>query len=162
MVLTISDKELNICSETCRPAWISCGLINYLYSWPKEKRDAASRGESHVSNSVWVLMQEHGMEEADAIQLLREKIMECFSSYSINMGKSKDRTGLSKDAFRFMEALQFSMVANVVWSLTCLRYNDGERFSKRQMQRMESGTPKEPGMMGSDGLGELRLEIRGQ
>jgi len=150
--LTVSDKELDICSELCRPAWLSCGLINDLYSWPKEKRDAASRGESHVSNSVWVLMQEHGIDEADAICLLREKIKDCFSSYSAHLSKSKGRKDLSKDAHRFMEALQFSMVANVVWSLTCPRYNESEVFNERQMQWIENGTPKEPGVMGFDGI----------
>lgn len=59
-------------------------------------------------------MQEHSIDEAEAIQLLKKIIKDCFPSYSVDLGKSEKRKDLSKDAHRFMEALQFSIVANVV------------------------------------------------
>ncbi|KAK3389368.1 putative geranylgeranyl diphosphate synthase [Podospora didyma] len=131
MALTIPDDEMESLSELCHPAWLSCGLINDLYSWPKERDAAAKKGVGHVNNSVWVLMKEHKIDETEAIARLRGRIRVCFVQHQQKMKESNDRTDISADVKRFMEAMQYSMAANVVWSRSCPRYNEGRQFNER-------------------------------
>lgn len=150
MALTISDEEIDRHSQLLHPAWLSCGMVNDLYSWPKEREAAVRSRSEHVNNSIWVLMREHDIDEGEAISRLRALIKDCFSQHLRITESCKDRADLSPDLRRFMEAMSYSMVANVVWSGSCPRYNEGAGFSRRQLEWMKNGTPGYPGIMGPE------------
>ena len=64
-----------------RPAFAMEKAIIYtndFYSWAKEKAEQASVAASKdIFNSVAVLMKEHKMTEANALDMVRQKVLEC-------------------------------------------------------------------------------------
>ncbi|KAK0638643.1 isoprenoid synthase domain-containing protein [Cercophora newfieldiana] len=148
MAIDIPDHEMDLCSELCHAAWLSCGLINDLYSWPKERKAAVDSGASHVNNAVWVLMRQHGIDEPAAIARLKDRIRSCMAQHLVVVEQCKHRTNISLQLRRFVEAMEYSMVANVVFSGECPRYNYQRGFNERQLGWMKGGTPSEPGIMG--------------
>jgi hypothetical protein len=151
MALNILDDEMDLCSELYHAAWLSCGLINDLYSWPKERQAAVEKGATHVNNSVWVLMKQHSIDEKEAIARLRGRIRDCIVRHLDVVEQCKHRTDISPDLGCFVDAMQYSMIANVVFSREWPRYNEGEAFNERQLRWMKGGTPESPGVMGRRG-----------
>ncbi len=159
MALDIPDEEMETCSQLCHPAWVSCALINDLYSWPKEHKAFREEGGTHVNNSVWVLMKEHGFDEAKAVEKLMDEIRKCFTDHKEVLAQNSDRTDLSVDLRRLMDALQYSMIANVAWSRVCPRYNEDGQFSEQQLRWMADGTPGLPGIMGTGKEDRLKFGV---
>lgn len=52
---------------------------------------------------------------------------------------NKDNTGLSLDLRRYMEAMQYSLSGNAVWSFICPRYHPKATFNRYQLAMMEDG-----------------------
>ncbi|KAK0639609.1 isoprenoid synthase domain-containing protein [Cercophora newfieldiana] len=148
MGITLSESELDVCYSLCHPMWLSCGLINDLYSWPKERDAAAAQRVGHVNNAVWVLMKEQSVDEAQALVLLRDKIRQCFVDYRAVLLQHGGRLDFSSELRRLLHALSFSMIGHLVWSRTAPRYIYGCGFSERQLRWMKDGTPRSIGVMG--------------
>lgn len=122
MGLTIPEHEMSICKELDRPAWEALALTNDLYSWEKERDDAAKAGESLVVNAIWVLMQEYSITEPEAKDLCRQKIKESVSRAVEIAEDTKKRTDLSLDLRQYTDAITYSVSGNLVWSIYCPRY----------------------------------------
>jgi hypothetical protein len=123
MALTIPKDELDLCFELSRPGYAALGLVNDLYSWKKEKKAANDIGADYVFNAIWVIMKESSVTEDEAIAICREKIddeMSTFNSTIINIGASR----LSKDTVVYLEAVRYSYIGNLVWSINCPRYHE--------------------------------------
>lgn len=126
MGLTIPEDEMSLCKTLDRPAWEALALTNDLYSWEKERDDAAKAGESLVVNAIWVLMQEYSISETEAKDLCRQKIKEAVSK-AVNIAETtKQRTDISLDLRQYTEAIMYSVSGNLVWSIYCPRYNPEE------------------------------------
>ncbi|KUL83692.1 hypothetical protein ZTR_07521 [Talaromyces verruculosus] len=141
MGLHIPDHEMDTCRDLMAPAWIAVGLQNDLYSWPKEQQAAQSRGEDHVVNAIWVLMQEHNVDVDGADKICRDLIKRYVAQYVRIVKENKDNELLSKDLRKYIEAMQYSISGNVVWSRTCPRYNPHASFNKTQLDWMHNGIP---------------------
>lgn len=126
MGLTIPEHEMSLCKELDRPAWEALALTNDLYSWEKERDDAAKAGESLVVNAIWVLMQEYAISESEAKDLCREKIKESVSRAVKIAEETKKRTDLSLDLRQYTDAITYSVSGNLVWSIYCPRYHAEE------------------------------------
>jgi fusicocca-2,10(14)-diene synthase len=122
MGLTIPEHEMSLCKELDRPAWEALALTNDLYSWEKERNDAAKAGESLVVNAIWVLMQEYSITEPEAKDLCRQKIKESVSRAVKIAEDTKKRTDLSLDLRQYTDAITYSVSGNLVWSIYCPRY----------------------------------------
>jgi hypothetical protein len=123
MALTIPEKELDLCMELARPGYAAISLTNDLYSWKKE-RDAAEReGLDHVFNAIWVLMKERSMTEEEAMLACAEEIKTYISEFRRVVDATKRDTNLSRDLRAYIEALGYSHVGNLVWSIYCPRYH---------------------------------------
>jgi fusicocca-2,10(14)-diene synthase len=126
MGLTIPQDEMSLCKELDRPAWEALALTNDLYSWEKERDDAAKAGELLVVNAIWVLMQEYSISEAEAKDLCRQKIKESVSRAVKIAEDTKKRTDLSLDLRQYTDAITYSVSGNLVWSIYCPRYHPKE------------------------------------
>ncbi|PCG91803.1 Terpenoid synthase [Penicillium occitanis (nom. inval.)] len=126
MGLTIPEHEMSLCKELDRPAWEALALTNDLYSWEKERDDAAKAGESLVVNAIWVLMQEYSISEPEAKDLCRQKIKESVSRAVKIAEDTKKRTDLSPDLRQYTDAITYSVSGNLVWSIYCPRYHPEE------------------------------------
>ncbi|KAK6086429.1 fusicoccadiene synthase [Seiridium cupressi] len=124
MALTIPEEEYDLCTELAKPAYAVLGLTNDLYSWDKEQRDAERAGQPYVFNAVWVIMKERSVSEEEAISLCRAEIQNWMDVYRRIVDGTIANFSLSKDLRAYIEALLYSCVGNLVWSITCPRYRD--------------------------------------
>ncbi|PSN59191.1 fusicoccadiene synthase [Corynespora cassiicola Philippines] len=141
MALHIPDHEMDACHKLMEPAWIAVGLANDVFSWPKE-RDASQRlGRTHVVNAVWVVMQEHGFSQKQADQYCRELAAQYVSQYVDSIRNIKNEESISPDLRTYVEAMQYSISGNVIWSKFCPRYNPEKRFNQTQLDWMQNELP---------------------
>lgn len=117
---------MSLCKKLDRPAWEALALTNDLYSWEKERDDAAKAGETIVVNAIWVLMQEYSISEPEAKDLCRQKIKESVSRAVKIAEETRARTDLSLDLKQYTDAITYSVSGNLVWSIYCPRYHPGE------------------------------------
>ena len=142
MGITIPEHEMELCAQLCRPAWICSGLTNDLFSWQKEHAAAIENKHTNIVNAIWVMMGEHSITADEAKILCRAKIKDAVAEYVQVVRETRIRTDLSLDLRKYVEALQYSLSGNVVWSLKCPRYHPEASYNNRQLQWMESGVPK--------------------
>jgi len=123
MGLTIPHDELELSKQLARPGFAALSLTNDLYSWDKE-RDAAKRdGLEHVVNAIWVIMRERSMTEEEAKKLCRVRIREYVAEFVRVVDDTKKNSHISLDTRKYVEAIQYSLSGNLVWSLYCPRYS---------------------------------------
>jgi hypothetical protein len=123
--LTIPQSEVETCMLLARPAYEAISLVNDIYSWPKERADAASSGQDYVFNAVWVIMRERDCDEASALRICRDMTLQLLRKYEHIMDGLKNH-GLSPQSRQYLEAVRQSYVGNLVWSIYCPRYNNDE------------------------------------
>lgn len=138
MGLHIPEHETETCRRLMADAWIAVGLQNDLWSWPKERDEAARKGEAYVVNAIWVLMQEHQVDVTGAEGICRKLIKEYVARYVQTIKDTRDDETLSKDLRIYMEAFQYAISGNVVWSRTCPRYNPAANFNETQLDMMHN------------------------
>ncbi|KAK0639803.1 isoprenoid synthase domain-containing protein [Cercophora newfieldiana] len=146
MGLRIPPHEHELRSQLCRPAWVALGLTNDLYSIDKEREAAKTMGEDHVCNAVWVAQQEYGLGEDEAKELCREKTKDCVVQYLQTVEEVSRRTDVSRDLKIFVEAVQYILSGNVVWTLGAPRYHPEKTHNPRQLERMANGVPEATGV----------------
>ena len=123
MGLTIPYEELELSKQLARPGFVALSLTNDLYSWNKE-RDAAKRdGLDHVVNAIWVIMRELSVTEVEAERICRIKIKESVAEFVRMVEEVRKSAQVSLDTKKYVEAIQYSVSGNLVWSLSCPRYH---------------------------------------
>jgi len=145
MGITIPEHESELCAKLMRPAWIAAGLTNDLFSWEKEYEAAVKNGQANVSNAIWVLMGEHSITTEEAKTICRQKIKEAVAEYVEIVKLSRNDTSISLDLRRYIEAMQYSLSGNVIWSLSCPRYHPELEYNQLQLLRMKHGLNAYPG-----------------
>lgn len=124
MALTIPDEEYETCMELARPGYVVLGLTNDLYSWEKERCAAERANQDHVFNAVWVIMQERSVDEDEAKAICAEEIQRYAAKYCQIVEDAKNNKELSRDVRVYVEAVKFSCIGNLVWSIYCPRYRE--------------------------------------
>ncbi|KAF2228479.1 terpenoid synthase [Viridothelium virens] len=143
MGLTIPDEELDLCKRLGRPSWAALALTNDLYSWEKERDDAARNGSPHVMNAVYVLMGEHSVAEARAKDMCRKTIKDCVAEAVHIVNKIKHDSSISRDLQIYLEAILYSVSGNLVWSKYCPRYNPKETYDNHILSMMAENVKAE-------------------
>ncbi|KAI1177039.1 fusicoccadiene synthase [Nemania sp. FL0916] len=124
MALTIPDDEYEMCMEMARSGYAALGLTNDLFSWEKERHDAANSGLDYVFNAIWVIMKERSVSEAEAKKICRVEIKRYISMFQQTVQETKDNAFISKDTRTYLEAVLYSISGNLVWSIYCPRYRE--------------------------------------
>ena len=137
MELTIPEGEMDLCKRLVRPAFAALGLTNDLFSWDKERDAAKERGQPHVVNAIWVLMGELSIPENQAKAVCREKIQESVADCLVKVKEAQSDPELSPDLRAFVEAIQYSVSGNLVWSLDCPRYHPEASYDCATLMMME-------------------------
>jgi Terpene synthase family 2, C-terminal metal binding len=140
MGITIPEEELELCSQLMRPAWIAAGLTNDLFSWEKEYEAAKRNHQPDVVNAIWVLVREHSITVDQAKDLCRQKIKVAVADYLQTIKETCNNVTISMDLRRYIEAMQYSLSGNVVWSLQCPRYHPEAQYNELQLLRMKQGS----------------------
>jgi ophiobolin F synthase len=136
--ITIPEEEEALAEELIKPALAMASLVNDLYSFEKERNDA------NVQNAILVVMREHRCSEANARDIMAERIrVEC-AKYVRNVKETLARTDVSVDLKRYIEVMQYTLSGNVIWSTQCPRYNMGAKWNDLQMRRAKHGVAEYP------------------
>ncbi|KAK4459663.1 isoprenoid synthase domain-containing protein [Cladorrhinum samala] len=104
MSLDIPEHKFGLLSELCRPCWVAMGMTNDIYSWDKEKKAADLAGETSLCNSIWVLMEEHGIGKEEAETRCREIIRDNVARFAETVRTIHERKDISRDLAIFVEA----------------------------------------------------------
>ena len=142
MGISIPKDDLDLCHRLASIAYIHLSLTNDLYSWQRECETAKAMGQDHVFNAISVLMEEHSVSEEEAKVLCKEKIKMATIDFRKIVRNTNERTDVSVESKRYLEALLYSMSGNVVWSLECPRYQTWASYNKRQLSMMRNGVPE--------------------
>ncbi|KAK8047539.1 geranylgeranyl pyrophosphate synthase [Apiospora saccharicola] len=145
MAISIPDEEVEIAHELANVAYLNLGLTNDLYSYQKEHETAMSLGQDFVVNLIWVLMEEHGITEAEAKDLCRAKIKQTILDFRHIVRETNARADLSGETKRYLEGLLYSLSGNLVWSIDCPRYHTWSSYNTQQLDWMKNGIPGEDG-----------------
>lgn len=123
MALTIPEDEMELCFSLARPGYAAISLVNDLYSWYKEKKAAEHANLDYVFNAVWVIMKDKHVSEEDAMALCRDRIGEEMAKFNSTLENINDQ-GLSTDTIVYLQAVRYSYIGNLVWSIYCPRYHE--------------------------------------
>ena len=137
MALTIPEGEMDLCKKLARPAFAALSLTNDLISWDKEREAAKERGQPHVVNAIYVLMGELSVPESEAKAVCRDKIKESVADCLVKVKEAQSDPKLSPDLKIYVEALQYSVSGNLVWSLNCPRYHPEASYDCATLSMME-------------------------
>ncbi|RBA20604.1 hypothetical protein FPRO05_08051 [Fusarium proliferatum] len=125
MGLTIPDEEYDLCMSLARPGYVALGLTNDLYSWEKERKAAQDMGQDYVFNAIWVIMKESAVGEEEAKEVCRREIMQSIDQFRGITAKTRADLSLSRDLRVYVEAVMWSYIGNLVWSIYCPRQDLG-------------------------------------
>lgn len=128
---------MDLCKQLVRPAFAALSLTNDLFSWEKERDAAEKHGQPHVVNAIWVLMGELSISESEAKAVCREKIKESVADCLVKVKEAKSNPKLSPDLRTYVEAMQYSVSGNLVWSLDCPRYHPEASYDSATLSMME-------------------------
>jgi len=136
MGLTIPTEEMDLCKSLSRAFWEALALTNDMYSWEKERDDAAKAGQMQVMNAIWILMREYSVTEAEAKELCKNKIKQSVAIGVEAVQKTKIDTSLSLELRKYTEAIMYSVSGNLVWSIYCPRYHPDRMFGEVELSKM--------------------------
>lgn len=111
--------------ELARPAYIALALVNDLYSWEKERKEAREAGQDYVFNAIWVVTKERSAGEDEARAVCHDEAVRQIATFHRTVEASRDDATLTKDLRTYLEVLLLSYSGNVVWSIYCPRYKGG-------------------------------------
>lgn len=136
--ITIPEEEAEETKELLRPALIAASLTNDLFSFEKERDDV------NVQNAVLVVMREHDWSEAEAREILKDRIRIEVANYVRVVKETRTRSDISNDMKRYIEIIQYTLSGNLAWSTQCPRYNAGAKWNELQLLRAKHGVEKYP------------------
>ena len=82
-------------------------------------------------------MGEHSMTELEAKSLCREKTTEYVAQSVCVVEDTQNNLDISLDLRTYVEAIQYSISGNLVWSLYCPRYHPEASYNNDQLSMME-------------------------
>ena len=133
MGISIPKEELDLCHELANTAYLNLCLTNDLYSWQVEYEKAVAMGQDDIVNIIAVLMEEHGISEEEAKAICREKIKVTVVGFRKTVMDTTERTDVSTDLKKYLEALLYTISGNLVWSLDCPRYHRWASYNEKQL-----------------------------
>lgn len=123
MGIHISQETKTHASTALYPLTISLMLINDYYSWPKELQAHLQLERSgYPANAVPILMHQHGLCEASALELLKIKIIDFQAQHLAEIEKLEQKGPLSPDMRIYFNALQLVTSGTEFWSMHASRY----------------------------------------
>lgn len=79
-------------------------------------------GQDYVFNAIWVIMKQSAIGEEEAKEVCRREIMQSIDQFRGIVAKTRADLSLSGDLRVYIEAVMWSYIGNLVWSIYCPRY----------------------------------------
>ena len=97
---------------------------NDLFSWAKEKAEQEKVAASkQMFSAVAVLMREHKILEAEALEMLREKTIECEKEHFAAVSELELAGPVSENLSRYLDMTRLCHSGGMLWSALTDRYN---------------------------------------
>ncbi|KAI0398029.1 putative geranylgeranyl diphosphate synthase [Xylariaceae sp. FL0594] len=142
MGIIIPKEEVDIAHELSKTAYLSFLLGNDFYSYQKEYEAAQHSGRGQIVNIILVLMSEHDISEAEAKILCMKKLRDSAIEYQRIVRDAKERTDISPETKRYLEALLYTISGNLAWSSECPRYHGNAHYNARQLRLVEEAVTR--------------------
>ncbi|KAI4217856.1 MAG: hypothetical protein L6R36_009242, partial [Xanthoria steineri] len=131
--------------QVSRPARVMEKAIIYtndFYSWAKEKVEQASVSASKdIFNAVAILMKEHKITEANALDMVRQKSLECEKEHLAAVAELEAARPLSANLYRYLDMTRSCHAGTMLWSALADRYNVNKVYQDTPFPR-EDGSPE--------------------
>ena len=97
---------------------------NDFFSWAKEKAEhEAVAANKEMFSAVAVLMKEHQLSETQALDLLREKTLECERDHFAAVTDLELAGPISENLYRYLDMTRLCHSGGMLWSALTDRYN---------------------------------------
>lgn len=128
MDLELTDAEKEQASGPTRAMEKASIYTNDYYSWAKEKAEQATvAATKDMFNAVAILMKEHQISEADALDMVREKTLECEKEHWAAVADLEAAGPISSNLYRYLDMTRFGHTGGMFWSAFTDRYNKVDR-----------------------------------
>lgn len=126
--IKVSNDEKIAVEHIVRPVLTVVALTNDYYSYEKEYTVYLREGGTNgVTNSLWVLMREHGVDKEEAKRLLAQKITAFEQEYlAARESYEKANPNLSQRVKSWIDAAVFIASGSHYWSTYTTRYHRPE------------------------------------
>ncbi|KAL8684005.1 MAG: hypothetical protein Q9186_000035 [Xanthomendoza sp. 1 TL-2023] len=124
MDLKLNDTEKEQASLPALAMEKAIIYTNDFYSWAKEKAEQATvAADQDIFNAVAILMKEYKISETDALDLLREKTLECEKEHWAAVAGLEATGPVSSNLYRYLEMTRLCHAGGMLWSALTDRYN---------------------------------------
>ncbi|KAL8696533.1 MAG: hypothetical protein Q9201_007612 [Fulgogasparrea decipioides] len=124
MDLKLNDTEKEQASLPALAMEKAIIYTNDFYSWAKEKAEQATvAANKGMFNAVAILMKEHKISETDALDVLREKTLECEKEHWAAVADLEAAGPVSADLYRYLDMTRLCHSGGMLWSALTDRYN---------------------------------------
>lgn len=137
MGLAIPPHDLPELYKLTRPVWLSAILMNDLMSWDKEVKLGLTSDKDDMTNGVWILMQQFSIGIEEARSRVRQHAIAFKDEFIGTLQDIWSREDLSHDTRCCVEAAQYMISGNWLWSLKSPRYHTGQNLTPLQIARMK-------------------------
>ncbi|KAI4115644.1 MAG: hypothetical protein LQ345_003801 [Seirophora villosa] len=137
--LKLNEVEMNQASRPTRAMEKAAIYVNDYYSWAKEKVEQATVAASEdMFNAVAVVMKEHKISEANALDMVREKILECEKEHWTAVADLEAAGPISENLYRYLDMTRLCHSGTMLWSAFSDRYNKpGQKQVKSSLRTQE-------------------------
>ncbi|KAI4092168.1 MAG: hypothetical protein LQ344_003651 [Seirophora lacunosa] len=139
MDLKLTEAEKNQASRPARAMEKASIYANDYYSWAKEKLEQATVAASRdMFNAVAVLMKEHEISEANALDMVREKILECEKEHWAAVADLEATGPISENLYRYLDMTRLCHSGSMLWGAFSDRYNNlGQKHVESNLKTQE-------------------------
>ncbi|KAL8804024.1 MAG: hypothetical protein Q9182_002815 [Xanthomendoza sp. 2 TL-2023] len=125
MDLEINETEREQASRPTRAMIKAILYTNEFYSWGKEKaeQEKVAAGRSKF-NAVAILMKEHQISEANALQMVRDKALDCEKEHWAAVADLEAAGPISANLYRYLDMTRFCQTGGMLWSAFADRYDN--------------------------------------
>jgi hypothetical protein len=130
MGMTLTKEEDDSLRDVVQPCFAALGLANDYFSFDKEYEEFTKSGSTTFTNAVWLYIQWYGKEMNDGKRAVKDIAIGYEKKYRRGVEEYKHTYApVSKKIERYLQALSYQIIGNVVWSLNCPRYYPSFRSS---------------------------------
>lgn len=146
MDLKLTDTEKEQARRPTRAMEKAIIYTNDYYSWAKEKAEQATVAASKdMFNAVAILAKEHQISEATALDMVREKTLECEKEHWAAVADLEAASPTSANLHRYLDMTRLCHSGGMLWSAFT------DRYKVRQPQVDSDSKARETLSMPSDG-----------
>lgn len=121
--MTLTEDETEMLAPVVQPCFAALGLANDYFSFDVEYQEFRTSDSSMMTNAVWLYTRWYGVDIPRAKEMVKEQTL-AYERRFIQLWQSfiASEPAPSTKLKEYLQALSYQVPGNVIWSLTCPRY----------------------------------------